>query len=231
MKELISALAKARLEFTEPEQDRTARIESSKANYSYSYASLPEILSSIYPALGNHGLALVTPIEIRDDGNLYAIVTLYHSSGDSISSEYPMPPGLPAKDFGGVLKTVRRHLICSLLNISPTEDDGPSTPTPKGRTQATQPTKVVPTAAKSKAPAQETTSKPLTVVRINQAMKTYNLTAIDIKELLANNMYPEDVYQLSVEQTDNLLDWMQAEAELRLTSAIENGSPTMAEAR
>lgn len=215
--QLVAALAKARLEFTEPEQDRTAKISSSRADYTYNYSSLPEILGSIYPALGTHGLALMTPTEERENGIVYALVTLYHETGQYIGSEYPMPQGLPPKEFGGMLKTVRRHLICSLLNISPTEEESPNQGSKGPRSQSapkSAPAKPAPAAA-AKPTADDSLTKPLTVQRINQAKKTYRLSNEDVKEILANNIYPEDVYQLDIEQTDNLIRWMEAEANLR----------------
>lgn len=123
MSELVKALAKARLDLENPERNKTASIPTkSGPGYSYKYSSLDEILDAVTPALSNNGLAITTTVE-PTDGILFAVVALRHESGEVISSLYPMPEGLPAKDFGGILKTVRRHYICALLNISPVESD------------------------------------------------------------------------------------------------------------
>lgn len=206
MENLVAALAKARLEFDNPDQDKKAVIPTKTGpGYSYRYASLAEILDSVSQPLSRQGLALATTIAAKD-GILFAIVGLYHESGESLISEYPMPEGLPAKDFGGVLKTVRRHLICALLNISPIESDEDSGASAH---------------AKPPAPRKQTESsdlaKPLTVQRVNQAMKRLRLTKEEVQTILHDYGLPS-VAELSIEQCDDLIDAMEREAALKVPS-------------
>ena len=76
MKEIISALCKAKLEFKPLVSDRK------NAYAKYEYASLSAIIASVDEALSRNGLTLVFTLD-----NRIVEGTLYHESGESITSE------------------------------------------------------------------------------------------------------------------------------------------------
>ena len=131
--ELAAALAKARPKFKEIAKDKTAIVKGTSKNgsqyeYSYNYASLPNILAAVTEPLAEQGLTLASGV-VNDGKDLETV--LMHSSGQSISTIYPIiPKDGTMQGYGGGHTYSRRYAINGLLNISSEEDDdGQSVPT------------------------------------------------------------------------------------------------------
>lgn len=125
MKEIISALCKAKLEFKPLVSDKK------NAYAKYEYASLSAILASVDEALSKHGLTLVFTLD-----NRIVKGTLYHESGESISSEVALQhiedankeyadkalKLSPIQQLASVITSLRRYITMSLLGLA--EDEG-----------------------------------------------------------------------------------------------------------
>ena len=96
------------------------------------YADLATVLSAIGPALSKHGLSVVqtfSPLEIGTSTILLR-TTLLHSSGESVSSDLPMPSTDGQRNalhaFGASCTYLRRYALLAMLNLAAEDDDGDS---------------------------------------------------------------------------------------------------------
>lgn len=126
MKELLTALVKAKQTFAPVEKDKTNPFHKSK------YASLDSVLAAVEPALHANGLVLCHTVE---DSHL--VTRLYHTSGQLLESQLPIPTGLtdPQK-LGSIITYYRRYAVCSLLSVTADEDDDGHTAKPNPSQQA-----------------------------------------------------------------------------------------------
>jgi hypothetical protein len=149
MQELIKALIKARAELPSISKGQTATVVSTKTNskFSYSYASLPDILEAATPVLLSNGLVVINTV---NEGILS--VALWHESGESVASSYRLSSGADPQRLGSELTYFRRYLFCGLLGIAPDDDDdgnaaqkspttSPTTSSRSANYQATKPSR------------------------------------------------------------------------------------------
>lgn len=117
--ELLSALAKAQGQWTNPPKNKTVRVPTKAGgSYDYSYADLPAILDAVRKPLSENGLALVQRLE---NGALTCV--LGHSSGQTIESTIPVSLTGSPQEIGSRLTYFRRYLITNLLSIAADDDD------------------------------------------------------------------------------------------------------------
>ena len=120
--ELTTALAKAQAAFPKVLKDRTAKIASTKGEYSYKYADLASLLDAVRKPLSDNGLALVQPIEITERGMVLHTMLL-HSSGAHLDSYYPLATHDRPQEMGSEITYSRRYTAGSILGIASEEDD------------------------------------------------------------------------------------------------------------
>jgi ERF superfamily len=93
---IASALAKAQAELTNPEKSLIATIRASKPrenDQTFRYAALSSGLDIVRKALGGHEIATVQTTAIDKEAGLIRLTTtLAHSSGEWLSSEWPVCP-------------------------------------------------------------------------------------------------------------------------------------------
>jgi hypothetical protein len=93
---LAGALAKAQLELTNPEKLLVATIQSPfprEGDKTFRYASLSSGLDIVRKTLGKYEIATLQTTSIdRDSGFVRLTTMLAHSSGEWISSEWPICP-------------------------------------------------------------------------------------------------------------------------------------------
>ncbi|MFK0731525.1 MAG: ERF family protein [Gloeotrichia echinulata HAB0833] len=116
MQELIKALIKAKAEFNSIQKDRT------NPHYKHNYATLDAVLDAVTPALGKHGLVIIQTTEICE-GKTVLQTHLYHESGESITSTYPIPEITDSQKLGAALTYARRYAVCAILSVTADEDD------------------------------------------------------------------------------------------------------------
>src|SRR5208337_972846 len=93
---IAAALAKAQAELTNPEKSLTATIRASnprESDQTFRYAALSSGLDIVRKALGGHEIATVQTTAIdKETGLIRLSTTLAHSSGEWLSSEWPVCP-------------------------------------------------------------------------------------------------------------------------------------------
>jgi hypothetical protein len=133
---IASALAKAQSELTNPEKSLVATIRSPfprERDKTFRYASLASGLDIVRKALGKQEIAIVQTTGIDRDAGLVRLTTvLAHSSGEWVSSDWPVcaigdiaaPHGM-----GAALTYARRYALFTLAGIAGEDDlDAPDLP-------------------------------------------------------------------------------------------------------
>ena len=137
---IAGALAKAQAELENPEKLLTATIHSPfprGESHTFRYASLASGLEIVRKCLSKHEIATVqaTAIE-RETGLIKLTTTLLHTSGEWISSDWPVCPtretAAPHR-MGAALTYARRYALFTLVGIAGEDDlDAPDlNPVPK----------------------------------------------------------------------------------------------------
>jgi hypothetical protein len=126
---ISGALAKAQAELTNPEKSLTATIRSPfprEADRTFRYAPLSSGLDIIRKSLGRHEIATIQSTEIDKEAGLLRLITiLAHSSGEWISSEWPVCPVADiatAQRMGAALTYARRYALFTLVGIAGEDD-------------------------------------------------------------------------------------------------------------
>jgi hypothetical protein len=126
-RELFEALSKAQAKIEAPLKNRKVDFKDKNGRaVKYAYADLADVMSAIRGPLSENGLAIIHQLELSPNG-YFLITTLGHSSGQSISTTYPLPNPLTdqirAQEFGSALTYARRYSVSSLVGIASEEDD------------------------------------------------------------------------------------------------------------
>jgi ERF superfamily len=133
---IASALAKAQSELTNPEKSLVATIRSPfprENDRTFRYASLSSGLDIVRKTLGKHEIATVQTTAIDKDVGLIRLTTvLAHSSGEWVSSDWPVCPveetAAPHR-MGSALTYARRYALFTLVGIAGEDDlDAPDLP-------------------------------------------------------------------------------------------------------
>ena len=126
---ISGALAKAQAELTNPEKSLVGIIRSPfprEADRTFRYAPLSSGLDIVRKSLGRHEIATIQSTEIDKEGGLLRLTTiLAHSSGEWISSEWPVCPMsdiVSAQRMGSALTYARRYALFTLVGIAGEDD-------------------------------------------------------------------------------------------------------------
>jgi hypothetical protein len=137
---IASALAKAQIELENPEKSLTATIRSPfprEEERRFRYASLSSGLDLVRKSLGRHEIATVQTTSIDEATGLIRLTTtLAHSSGEWVSSDWPVCPvtetAAPHR-MGAALTYARRYALFTLVGIAGEDDlDAPDLPATGG---------------------------------------------------------------------------------------------------
>jgi hypothetical protein len=137
---IAAALAKAQVELTNPEKSLIARIRSPfprEADRTFRYAPLSSGLDIIRKNLGRHEIAIIQATGIDKETGLLRLTTvLAHSSGEWISSDWPVcqiSDIASAQRMGAALTYARRYALFALVGIAGEDDlDTPDLGAPTG---------------------------------------------------------------------------------------------------
>jgi ERF superfamily len=133
---IAGALAKAQTELANPEKSLVATIQSPfprEGDRTFRYASLSSGLDIVRKALGKHEIATVQTTSVDQAAGFIRLTTvLAHSSGEWVSSEWPVCPvgetAAPHK-MGAALTYARRYALFTLVGIAGEDDvDAPDLP-------------------------------------------------------------------------------------------------------
>src|SRR5215204_4061238 len=134
---IAAALAKAQLELTNPAKSlvRTLPGMTPNGDRSFRYDPFSSGLDLLRKSLGRHEIATVQTTAIDEGGGLVRLMTvLAHSSGEWISSEWPVCPVADTASpqrMGAALTYARRHSLFALVGIAGEDDlDAPDQPLP-----------------------------------------------------------------------------------------------------
>jgi hypothetical protein len=126
---IAGALAKAQTDLVNPEKSLTATIRSPfprEGDRNFRYASLSSGLDLMRKSLGRHEIATVQTTSIDEAAGLIRLTTtLAHSSGEWVSSEWPVCPvsetATPHR-MGAALTYARRYALFTLVGIAGEDD-------------------------------------------------------------------------------------------------------------
>jgi hypothetical protein len=125
---IAGALAKAQAELTNPEKALTATIRSPfprESDRTFRYASLASGLDIVRKALGKHEIATVQTTAIDEAGLIRLTTVLAHSSGEWVSSDWPVCPASETAAphrMGAALTYARRYALFTLVGIAGEDD-------------------------------------------------------------------------------------------------------------
>src|SRR5215510_3317951 len=126
---IAAALAKAQAELTNPEKSLVATIRSPfprEGDRSFRYAPLSSGLDIVRKGLGRYEIATIQTTTIDKDAGLLRLTTvLAHSSGEWISSEWPVcaiADIASAQRMGAALTYARRYALFTLVGIAGEDD-------------------------------------------------------------------------------------------------------------
>ena len=152
---IAAALARAQAELANPEKSLTATIRSGvprEGDRTFRYAPLSSGLDIVRKTLGQHEIATVQATAIDNETGLIRLTTtLAHSSGEWMSSDWPVCPisetATPHR-MGAALAYARRYALFTLVGIAGEDDlDAPDLIAPtipdSGPTRSTISSKIV----------------------------------------------------------------------------------------
>ena len=122
--EAVADLVAALGELTEPTKGGKADVRSQRGAYSYTYLTLPDLLSAVRPVLAKHGLAVMQEAQ-RDDARSITVHTrILHKSGHSwVSPPLTMTSDGTPQGIGGALTYARRYQLATMVGLAGAEDD------------------------------------------------------------------------------------------------------------
>jgi hypothetical protein len=126
---IAAALSKAQAELVNPEKSLVATIRSPfhrEGDRTFCYAPLSSGLEIVRKGLGRYEIAIIQTTEIDKDAGLLRLTTvLAHSSGEWISSEWPVcaiADLASAQRMGAALTYARRYALFTLVGIAGEDD-------------------------------------------------------------------------------------------------------------
>lgn len=168
--QIFGALAAAQGKYGEIERTLQAKVQSSRANYTYSYAPLDEVLQAVRPALSAEGIAILQFPRTRSSGNgnssLVVRTMLAHKSGQWVYNELAASIVSPApQDVGAGISYLRRYGLQSICGVAPGYDNDAPEPEPpvrpaERRSEQDQRRQEVPPPAKAAPAAKPAEEKP-----------------------------------------------------------------------
>ncbi len=117
MKQITHALLKAQMKFP------LVKKEDSNPFFKSKYAGLPSVLEAVLPELNKNDLVL-TQSPITDGDRIGVETTIYHTSGEFITSKFTL--NLAKNDpqgAGSAITYARRYALVSMLGLNVDEDD------------------------------------------------------------------------------------------------------------
>ena len=117
MKDLAVAMAKAQA------QVKTALKDSKNPAFKSSYADLASIWDACREALNKNGLCVIQRTDF-DGAEIWLETMLLHTSGDMITSRYPLRPmKQDPQGFGSALTYAKRYTLAAMVGVVADEDD------------------------------------------------------------------------------------------------------------
>jgi hypothetical protein len=125
---IATALAKAQTELSNPEKAMVGTVYNNRSDtpQSFRYASLSSGLDIVRKALGGHQIAIAQTTDIdRAGGTLNLTTVLLHTSGEWISSHWPvcqLSETSAPRRMGAALTYARRYALFTMVGIAGEDD-------------------------------------------------------------------------------------------------------------
>lgn len=122
---LAEALAKAQLKIQPPKKNRDVDfLDKNGRRVKYSYADLADLIEAVKP-LHDNGISYFHQMEISEHHGIILKTTIRHSSGEELSTYYPLPDptAMKPQEFGSSLTYGRRYSLSLLVGVASEEDD------------------------------------------------------------------------------------------------------------
>ncbi|MCK5017462.1 MAG: ERF family protein, partial [Candidatus Peribacteraceae bacterium] len=104
-------------------KNKQVKIQTKKGDWIiFKYSDLTEIIKTIRKPLSENGLSVSQTYLPGENGKSCMVTTVYHSSGQYISSSFAMPPWADMKTLGGNMTYLRRYTLSSILALVTDED-------------------------------------------------------------------------------------------------------------
>lgn len=117
--ELIKALIEAEKDFSKIELNKIGQV----GNHKFKYADLTSVFNATKPALRKNGLKVIGVIEVTENGDNMLCMTLFHVSGQQLTSKIKLPSNVTkSTEVGSILTYMRRYLYSTLLGVAAEED-------------------------------------------------------------------------------------------------------------
>ena len=113
---LATALAKAQATM------KAASFDKKNPHFNSKYASLAAIIDAVRKPLTDNGLSFAQTTNVGEHG-FFLETKLLHSSGQWLSSQYPLPQGATAQQTGSALTYARRYSLSAITGTAADEDD------------------------------------------------------------------------------------------------------------
>jgi hypothetical protein len=99
--------------------------ESTNPHFRSKYVDLAGVWNACRDALHAHGLTVVQTVATLANGGSVLRSILLHTSGEQITSEYPLTPiKNDPQGMGSAMTYARRYSLAALVGIAPEDDDG-----------------------------------------------------------------------------------------------------------
>jgi hypothetical protein len=130
---LAEALAAFQAELPKLTKDEKAKVKGETKDgrsydRSYGYADLAQVVETVLPVLGKHGLSVTSKSTFDQQGNFILEVALLHESGEREIGYWPLPDPRRSgpQDIGSAMTYGRRYLTLALSGTYPggEDDDG-----------------------------------------------------------------------------------------------------------
>jgi hypothetical protein len=113
---ITAALVKAQAAMTPPKLNRT------NPHYKHKYADLTAVIEAVRKPLNDNGIAFTQQTALIG-ADFVLLTTLRHISGESIVSEWPLPPTTSQQQMGSNLTYAKRYSLAAICGVSADEDD------------------------------------------------------------------------------------------------------------
>lgn len=198
--EMMADIVKFLGEIENPKKTGVGKVHTEKANYSYSYLELDEILGLARPVAAENNLAISQPVEVGED-QVKVCTQFLHKNGEIYHSPcICLKAAGTIQLIGGQMTYARRYSLMALLGIAGEDDDAQ-------RVQQAQ------RAQQAQRPQQKAGGAPASNGRANQNQLTYLHTLCSAlgyttqqKEALKKIFSVETTKDLTKEQASSIIE-------------------------
>lgn len=177
--ELMSALAKASMEFGAIERDREEEIVVKGKIRKRRFASDHALLAAVKPALLKHGIVVMTTYGLPDTAGNVPQSTALWCGDEWISTTISIAQRTHVREFNGEMTQYRKYALAHLLGVAPDEDDDGASLSEQPDSSQAEPTSDSPVSASVRAQQRELAARALmaakTAAKVEDILQKVNI--------------------------------------------------------